>query len=185
MKWVSLILGFLFSSKPTKGINFKELAMEVYDETLARSRKPIGLILLGLASVILVCDGIFMSLVEATKQYDNKGFIYPNSTFLSGLILAAVVLLGYTYVFTRTWPGIKRLKARTQAAQEQMSNHAYSSESKNPPALDEAISLLIMDHIESRKQRRAHKKPEKFERTEKNSEGRSTSTAPHPPTGFA
>ncbi|MDG0816038.1 hypothetical protein [Bdellovibrio svalbardensis] len=178
MKWVSIILGLLFGAKPSKGLNFKEMAMEVFDESMARSRKPIGLILLGLASIIFICGGVFISLVDATRQYDASGSIYFGATFWSGLILSAIVLVGYIYVFSRAWPGVKHMKARAKA-------HEQAQEaSKGAPGLDEALSLLIMDHIESRKISRS-KKQEARSNAKTYSQTERKGEPPIPPTGFA
>ncbi len=176
MKWVSIILGLLFGSKPTKGLNFKEMALEVLDEAMARGRKPVALILLGCASIVFICGGIFISIIDATRQWDLKGVIFYGATFWAGLILAAVFLAGYVYVFAHAWPGVKHMKAKAKA-------HEHEQElrrEKGAPGLDEALSLLIMDHIESRKISRAKKQESRSQsHTDRKKE------PPQPPTGFA
>lgn len=183
MKWISIILGLLFSTKPSQGLNFKEMAMEVFDDIMARGRKPIALILLGCASIVFICGGLFISLIDATRQYDIKGVIYFGATFWAGLILAAVFLIGYVYVFTHAWPGVKHLKAKAKAHEQ----HMHDANKKGPPGLDEAISLLIMDHIESRKHSRAEKEARKAARGSSSSYAQTDrkNEPPQPPTGFA
>lgn len=180
MKWISIILGLLFGSKPSSGLNFKEMALEVLDEAMARGRKPIGLILLGCASIVFICGGIFISIIDATRQWDLKGVIFFGATFWAGLILAAIFLAGYLYVFMHAWPGVKHMKAKAKAHEQE---HQRKTEHKGAPGLDEALSLLIMDHIESRKISRTRKQESRsssYAQSERNKK-----EPPQPPTGFA
>lgn len=181
MKWISIILGLLFGSKPSPGLNFKEMAMEIFEEIMARGRKPIALILLGGASIVFICGGLFISLIDATRQYDIKGSIYFGATFWAGIILAAIFLVGYAYVFSHAWPGVKHMKAKAKAHEQQQ--HAENANKKGPPGLDEAISLLIMDHIESRKISRMRKQEQRSSHSYSKADRKNE--PPQPPTGFA
>lgn len=182
IKWISLVLSFLFGARSNKDLNLKGLAMEVYDEAIYRSRKPVGLFLLALASVFFICGGMMVALLDITRQYDTRGWVYPGATMWSGISLAVLSIIGSIYIFTKAWPKSSR-PHHFQAE--------HSSSEPRHPGLDEALSLLIMDYIEERKTRRnqtdLHRKnppPPPYQA------GKGHSTSSHsnegkPPTGFA
>ncbi|RYZ81303.1 MAG: hypothetical protein EOP06_23755, partial [Proteobacteria bacterium] len=90
IKWLGIILSFVMGrfnhQSAPMGFNFKETAMAVFDEVTFKSRKAITLLLAALASIIFLCGGFFISLIDATKQYDQQGSIAFTSTFVSGLV---------------------------------------------------------------------------------------------------
>ena len=181
MKWLSLVLGFLFSgNKSHQSLNFTEIGLEIYDQITIRSRKPIALILCGFASIIFICGGVFISLINVTRQYDLTGEIVLGAVFWSGIAMSLIFLAGYIYVFLHAWTGVKESKARIEAdrkAQEQAEHQ--------PPGLDQAISLLIMDHIEERKERRARREAREDRPHGPHHRGSHDEHYPGEPTGFA
>jgi len=122
-----------------------------------------------------------MALIDATRQYDAGGSIYFGAVFWSGLIMTVVFLAGYVYVFLRVWPGVKHQKEKRKAQQDE-------ERAKHPLGLDEALSLLIMDHIEERRSRRAQHQEERGKTSTASSSSKSSSQEHRggmPPTGFA
>jgi hypothetical protein len=143
IKWLTVVLGFLFGSQTSKAWNFNEIAMGIYEEALHRSRRPIAFLFLGLASVILFCGGFFMSLIDITRQFDLTGHFYPGAIFWTGAILSATLLFALSYAFSKAWTANFLDKTQPQLQTESQA-----------PKLQEALSLLILDHIEERKFRR-------------------------------
>ncbi|MNK07805.1 hypothetical protein D3C87_257250 [compost metagenome] len=119
--------------------------MEIYHEVVYKSRHSIVLVLVALASVILFCGGFFISLIQATTQYDRNGYIAFTASVGAGLVLMAISLLAFYYVFFIAWPGIKAHK------QEQL-KHAKEQHSRT--SLDEALGTLVNDFANDRRQRR-------------------------------
>ncbi|QDK38380.1 hypothetical protein [Bdellovibrio sp. NC01] len=180
MKWLSLALSFLFGSKPSNDLNIKAIALEVLDEVASRSRKPIALILLGFASIIFTCGGLLLSLISATHQYDTVGYFNPGAQFWSGIILAAVCIAGYMYMFMHAWPGVKAQKAKKEEKEK-----AEQQKHSGAPGLDEALSLFIMDHIDARKERRHRRQARHREDMMGPVKPTERGDQPVPPTGFA
>lgn len=181
MKWLSLALGFLFSgNKPHQSMNFTEIGLEIYDQITVRSRKPIALILCGFASIIFICGGIFIAMINVTRQYDLTGDVVLGAVFWSGIVMSLVFLAGYIYVFLHAWPGVKESKARAEAEKKAQEETQHQS-----PGLDQAISLLIMDHIEERRERRARREAREEGPRGGPHKGPHDEHYPGEPTGFA
>ncbi len=145
MNLVTVILGFLFGSKTSKNWNFTEIAMNIFDEAIHRSRKPVALLLAGFASVILFCAGLIICLLDVTRQFDLSGHFYPGAVFWSGLVMAGIFLMSMVYGFSKAWP--KHFLNDYEMPQ--------MTEELHHPTMQEALSLLILDHIEERKMKRA------------------------------
>lgn len=145
MNLVTVILGFLFGSKTSKNWNFTEIAMNIFDEAIHRSRKPVALLLAGFASVILFCAGVIICLLDVARQFDLSGHFYPGVVFWTGLIMAGIFLVSLLYGFSAAWP--KHFLNDIQAP--------HINEEPHHPNMQEALSLLILDHIEERKLKRA------------------------------
>ena len=83
MKWISILVSLLMGgggSKNTSPFNFKELANDIIDDIAVRSRKPVALIMVGLASIALACGGFFLAVIDAARQYDTQGTVYSTAT---------------------------------------------------------------------------------------------------------
>ena len=92
MQWISLIFSFLlgrFNVNSDSGPRFS--LQSIYDEVAFKSRDLIALTLIGTASVILLCGGLFISLIDATAQYDRNNIITFSATFIAGLVLAVII----------------------------------------------------------------------------------------------
>ncbi|MGZ3768048.1 MAG: hypothetical protein ACXVCP_05390 [Bdellovibrio sp.] len=139
MKWLMLMLTIMFR-KFSRPPSLKESAMEIFEEVSHRSRKIISLTLTGIAAVIIFCGGFFISLINATTQYDNTGKLFLTATLSAGLVLIAFALITFAVIFLRAWPGVKERNAKEQLA-------AGSS-------LEQALSLLVLDFVKARQEKR-------------------------------
>lgn len=146
-KIISYILAYAFGSS-SKGIDVKGLALEVLEEAVFRSRKTIVLLLAALCSTLFICGGIFIALVNVANQYDSIGHVYATATLWSGLGLSLLFIGVNYYIFAIAWPGAN-IHHRAHA-----STHTRTQTEPRPSELEQAISLLVMDFIDSRKQRR-------------------------------
>ncbi len=146
------------------GIDFKGIQASVFDELAVRTRKPVLLVLLGFCSIIFFCGGVFMAIIDATNQYDRSGHIYATSTLWAGVILAAVTIGGYAYVFMHEWPGIKKVNAQKKAQEEALEREQARHGSHSPSDIEGAIAALVMDFVESRKNKREHRWAEREQR---------------------
>lgn len=144
MKWLMLMLTLAFRKFGTRAPSLKETALEIFEEVSHKSRRLVSLTLTGIAAVIFFCGGIFISIVNATTQYDNNGEIYLTATLSGGLILIAIAAITFGLVFLRAWPGVaqERRKPNTEEA------------SARGSSLEQALSALIMDFIKDREMRR-------------------------------
>ena len=146
-KIISYVLAYAFGSS-SKGIDVKGLALEVLEEAAFRSRKTVALILGALCSTLFICGGVFIALLNVANQYDSTGHVYATATLWSGLFLSLLFIGVNYYIFAFAWPG-----ANTQHT-ARASNQAHTQTTNRPSELEQAISLLVMDFIDSRKQRR-------------------------------
>ncbi len=129
-----------------KNHSAKDVALEVFEELTFRSRRVITLSLTALASVIFFCGGIFIAVLSATSQYDRSGTILWTSTFGSGVTLIVLASIAFAVVFLRAWPGVHEAAPRMR-----------SKNARPAAGLDEALSALVMDFVDSRRQRRQTK----------------------------
>jgi hypothetical protein len=153
-KWITLILTFVMgrlnSHAPQMSFNLKDSAMGIFDDITFKSRKAVSLLLVALASVIFICGGFFISLIDATRQYDAAGVITFSSTFLSGLVLALVAVGVFTWVFASAWPGVKLNKSQ----QKEEALRPPPPPPQPPSSIEHAVTALIMDFIHEREHRR-------------------------------
>ncbi|MBC7369946.1 MAG: hypothetical protein H7326_00170 [Bdellovibrionaceae bacterium] len=156
IKWVGLILSFVMgrfnSHAPQSGFNLKDTAMGIFDDITLKSRKAAGLLLGGLGCVILFCGGFFISLIDATRQYDADGAIAMTSTFTAGLVLALVGVGIFTWIFASAWPGLKVSKQKMREEAAALRNPPPSPQ---PSSIESAVTALIMDFVHEREHNRS------------------------------
>lgn len=150
MKIIPLILSFIFGYGRFKGKSksLRESAIEIFEEVTFRSRRLVSLLLAGLASVILLCGGLFISILDATTQYDRSGVIAWTATFSSGIVLLLIAAATFSVVFLRAWPHTRRLRQK-----EQQVAPATSS------SLENALAALVMDYVKERELKREQRGP--------------------------
>lgn len=144
MKWLMLMLTLAFRKFGSRPASLKETALEIFEEVSHKSRRIVSLTLTGIAAVIFFCGGIFISIINATTQYDNNGDIYLTATLSGGLILIAIAAITFGLVFLRAWPGVAQ--ERRKPSKEEANVRGTG--------LEQALSTLIMDFVKDREMRR-------------------------------
>ncbi|KYG64325.1 hypothetical protein AZI87_13920 [Bdellovibrio bacteriovorus] len=159
MKWLALVLSFVFGRLNMRPRGFKDAAIEIFDEVSFRSRRMVTLILVGVASVIFFTGGLFISLLDLSMQWDRTGSIVWSATLSTGVGLILLASAAFAVVFLRAWPGA------TKAKQQIKRKHKHEQEEeemdrKRPTSLEHALSALVMDYVKEREIRRAARGPE-------------------------
>lgn len=145
MQWISLIASFIFGKLNSRPPSFKESAFAIFEEVTFKSRKAITLILGAAACVLILCGGLFMSLVDLTTQYDREGLIRFTASFGTGLSLVVLSLGVFVWIFKFAWPGARdRREVREEAPA-----HTH----RGGP-LEQALATLVMDFVKERELRR-------------------------------
>lgn len=148
MKWLSLFFSFFLGKlNVARPPSLKHTINILFEEAAYRSRKPALYALAGLTSVILLSGGFFMGLIDITTQYDRDGVVRATASSITGFSLVALSIIGFTWVFTRAWPGVKAVKEKEEkAAREHTSG------------LEQALTLLVMDFIKEREFKREERR---------------------------
>lgn len=144
MQWLAMIITYFFGRRSSKSKSLKEIALEVYEEISAKSRRLITLTLSGLGAVILFCGGFFVSLLELTSQYDRVGYVSLSATLAAGLTLMICAVVAFMGIFWGAWPN------STQHSEH--STQESTAQAASP--LENALSVLIMDYVKDRELRR-------------------------------
>jgi hypothetical protein len=182
MKILITLASVFFGAKAAKpfNFNFKDMAMEVVDEIALKTRKPVILLLGGIVSIIFFCSGVLIAIMDATRQYDTSGQILGTATLWTGIGIAAVFAIGYSWVFLVEWPGAKRQAKRDlHKLDQKMHTHSKGHNQQHEheiPGIEQAISLFVLDLLEERKAKRTRR-----ESASQAARGRADAmTNPHP-----
>ncbi len=149
MQWFGFLLSFIlgkFINSHSPGL--KESFFDILQEATYRSRKAVMLLLGGLACILILCGGFFMSVIDLTNQFDREGTLHFTANFTGGIILVAIALSVFSWIFVSVWPGARNKKKSEPVSPSQTSGSA----------LEQALSLLVMDFIKEREYKRAHKR---------------------------
>lgn len=147
MHWLSLLVSFLVGKlNNVHRPSFRESAMALIEELTYKSRKPAAMVLAGLACVLLLCGGFFMSVIDLTRQYDREGVVRFTASTGSGLVLVVLTLAAFIWIFTSGWPGANA-KERLQREKEEASK-------ASPSTLEQALATLVLDFVKEREQKR-------------------------------
>lgn len=162
MKWLGLVFPFLYKylNPPTTGsqMSLKATALDIYDAITLKSRSVVFISIGAIAGFAVMCGSFFMFLIDSTRQYDFSGVILWNATLTvsSILFLCSIAVLAYVYFYA--WPGAEApsenlLRSGVQAGPR----HSYSSATnhKAPSSIENALSLLVLDYVQERQEKRA------------------------------
>lgn len=157
LKWIEIIASFFIGKmQPSHGPSLRESAIAIFEEITYKSRKAVSLVVISLAAAIFALGGFFISLINATSQYDQTGAVNFTSTLGSGLVLILIAVGTFAWVFGSAWPGVKQSKAAHKAEQEH--HHHQQQEQAHqhqPSSLEYALSMLVMDFVKERELRRS------------------------------
>jgi|GEM_PF-1480719 len=149
MKWLAMLLSLVFGrATRSRGPTLKETALEIFNEVIHESRKFITLTMGALAAVLIFCAGFFIALLNGTTQYDRGGSVAWTATLGAGVVLMLLAIAIFGVIFLRAWPGIKQRRIAKQKREESRLYHEAAP-------LETALSLLVMDFIKEREERRA------------------------------
>lgn len=163
MKILITLASVFFGAKAAKpfNFNFKDMAMEVVDEIALKTRKPVILLLGGVVSIIFFCGGGLMAIIDATRQFDTTGQVVATATLWTGVGIAALFAVGYTWVFLVEWPGAKRQAQRDlHKLDEKLHTNTkghHQHQEHEVPGIEQAISLFVLDLLEERKSKRTRR----------------------------
>lgn len=149
MQLLAMIASFIFGrmNHQQRSGGLRETVRELVDDALLKSRKPVILVLTGLAAVIFVCGGLFITILDATTQYDRVGYITLTSTMGAGIALFCLAMLGFAYVFAYSWPGATHQIKEVVESRTEHHHHAST--------LEQALTVLVLDFVKERELRRA------------------------------
>jgi hypothetical protein len=149
MRLLSLLASFFLGKlNHTRSVSLKETVLIIFEEVTSRSRKPVILLLSGLACILILCGGLFMSIIDLTSQFDREGSLRFTASFASGGILLTISLGVFFWIFTSAWP-----ETRSKIMIENEAPQATAS------ALEQALSLLVIDFIKEREYKREQRMP--------------------------
>ena len=144
MQILTVILSFIFGRMNKSTHSLKDSAMELIDEMIGKSRKPVALILAGIIGVALFCGGLFITALNLASQYDLKGFVNFTATLGVGIGLLLISSGAFAFVFLKAWPRqIKRPEL------------PMSHQTPKVSSLEQALSVLVMDFVKERELKRS------------------------------
>lgn len=111
---------------------------------LNRGRQAMLLIFASFVFSILFAAGIIISLLEASSQYDTKGFVFFSAMLASSLTLSALSLVVLAVIF---WPR-RSLAEDFIAARPQTQTQAHTP-------LEELLAVAINEGVQYFKERKA------------------------------
>jgi hypothetical protein len=148
MKWLSILISFFFGRmNAAPHISIKETAMSIFAEITYQSRRAVVLSLAAMGTIIFICGGFFISLIDATGQFDRDGAVRMSATLVAGIALLVVAAVVAIWIFASAWPGVRQ-HAQTHKHQD------TASRSEAPSSLEQALALLVMDFVRERELRR-------------------------------
>lgn len=139
MQMLALILSFIFGRMNKQTSSLKDSALEIFEDVIHRSRKVVALTLAALAMLIFFCGGLFISIFNATSQFDQAGYVQFTATLAAGIVLVLLGAVGFILVLGRAWPDAK---ARLRV-QEEIHTQPTSG-------LVQALSILVLDFVKER-----------------------------------
>ncbi|KHD87799.1 MAG: hypothetical protein OM95_12360 [Bdellovibrio sp. ArHS] len=160
MKWLALVLSFVFGRLNMRPRGFKDAAIEIFDEVSFRSRRMVTLILVGVAAVIFFTGGLFISLLDLSMQWDRTGSILWSATLSTGVGLIVLASAAFAVVFLRAWPGAVKAKQQIKRKLKHEQEEEEAELQRHPSSLEQALSALVMDFVKEREIRRAARSSE-------------------------
>lgn len=128
-----------------------EKSLKLSAEILNQLRKVITLVAMLLGSLVLFCLGMSYFIDRTLDQLDNGAFtLTPSLIFLIVFMLICLVIVLYA-TNKNVWTNIFK-KDRDEEEAERLENQRSQREVSNP--IETAISLLILDIVKEREEKR-------------------------------
>lgn len=128
-----------------------EKSLKLSAEILNQLRKVITLVAMLLGSLVLFCLGMSYFIDRTLDQLDNGAFsLTPSLIFLIIFMLICLAVVLYA-TNKNVWTNIFK-KDRDEEEAERLENQRSQREASNP--IETAISLLILDIVKEREEKR-------------------------------
>ncbi|XGC82125.1 hypothetical protein ACES2L_06460 [Bdellovibrio bacteriovorus] len=153
MHWLGMIAKFLFSRMSSSNRHHKSLkdsAVEVFEEISKKSRKIVTLSIMAIGGVLLFVAGFFIALLNLTMQYDRVGYVSFTATLGAGVGLMVVAAAMFAWIFLGAWPGASDTRKAMKKAKKEVKERVEET----PNTLEGALSLLVLDYVKERQEKR-------------------------------
>lgn len=160
LKTLSLLFSF-FLGRLNSGGHHEALFSpdELIDKTLSKLRGLMSVVALGAVATIFLTAGFLGAYYNMLLQMDTTGKMGPNAVVVGGVCLFVAGLVIFAIASRST--ASSRSHAKTQAQSSAKPDHGRAIS-----ALEEALSMLIIDHVKerefSREIRRRHQSERSF-----------------------
>lgn len=154
------ILSYLFSYFAGRYNSvLKPSTLLIIDQLLVRARKLVMTSSIMFISSLLLAGGVLISLIEFTSQIDRYAVVWPSATLIGGLSLSVIALGVLIFSFTSRTFDLRYVRSKNSRRHESLfdSRKSESSSPRTQSPVEEALSLLIMDFVNERKQNREKK----------------------------
>lgn len=140
-----------------------EKSLKLSAEILNQLRKVITLVAMLLGSLVLFCLGMSYFIDRTLDQLDNGAFSFtPSLIFLVVFMFICLVVVLYA-TNKNVWTNIFK-KDRDEEEAERLENQRTQRETSNP--IETAISLLILDIVKEREEKRKNPSTNSTENSE-------------------
>lgn len=140
-----------------------EKSLKLSAEILNQLRKVITLVAMLLGSLVLFCLGMSYFIDRTLDQLDNGAFSFtPSLIFLVVFMFICLVVVLYA-TNKNVWTNIFK-KDRDEEEAERFENQRTQRETSNP--IETAISLLILDIVKEREEKRKNPSTNSTENSE-------------------
>lgn len=153
------ILSYLFSYFAGRYNSIlKPSTFMIIDQLLVRARKLLMTSSIMFISSLLLAGGVIISLLEFTSQIDRFAMVWPSATLVGGLSLSGISLAVLIFAFTSRSFDLRYVRSQKTRRQESLfdshTGRVDASTQRAQSPLEEALSVLIMDFVNERKQNR-------------------------------
>lgn len=158
MKWLLMVFTLLARkfTGPDLGGSLKEMFRNALQQAIYDTRRIAALSFIAIGSMMFLCAGALIALLDATRQWDTSGQIIWGATLTSGVVIVAVSAAILVTIFTVSWPGVSARRDEKRALKRAARRQAtHTAKSHNP--VENALAVLIMDIVKEREAKRQYK----------------------------
>lgn len=176
LKTLSLLFSFLLGRLNSGGHHESLFSPdELIDKALSKLRGLMSTVALGAVATIFLTAGFLGAFYNLLLQMDTTGKMGPNAVVVGGIGLFVVGLVIFAIAGRSTTSPRPQVKAQAQASAKQDHGRAISP-------LEEALSMLIVDHVKERefsRESRRHRQSERSFYQERPSQADETPSSLH------
>jgi hypothetical protein len=128
-------------------------------KVFSKTKKFLAIVFTAAVTAIILGSGIVLTAHEYASQYDTSGRVTFTATLITGIALILVSIPLLIFVFSKkVWQSNFHGEGMFAALRESTEKQK-SKDDSGIPSLDQALSLLLIDYIEERKQKRVNTSP--------------------------